>query len=602
VAAASLAVTIATGAWTVALLTSGGLNLVLLGVAIRAHGVSRPVTVGVAAFVVFLWSYGIGRAIARVAAAPGAIVVVLAGAVLTLGVTRATCVAGGSDSYGYLSQAELWRSGLPIVSQPWTLDVPWPNANSTFIPLGYRPAQQPGAMVPGYAAGFPLLLAAVESLGGHAAMFWLVPIAGALLVLVAYGVGRALGSTAAGLAGAWLVATNATLLGEVTAPMSDVVAAAALAGSCCLILRPDRRAAAAGGLLSALAILVRPNLAGTVCVMAIWLASRRAGGVQKRDPIDLTRALIFAVAASPGFLVSAWINWRFYGSPLVSGYGSLQSIYHWSNVLPNLQRYVRLIIGSGAPLALAGFAALLVPRGRLWPEAGDRSVFTGIAVFVFSLVAQYLAYEPATGGGYLRFLLPCWPIVMVAAAQVVLRVSRAPRYGWARAVVGLALVAYGAYGIDRLSRSGGLQDWRGEHRYPTVATLARARTDPSSVFFSGQHSGSIRYYGGRITLRYDMMDPAWLDRSIAWLAAHGAHPYALLDDDEVKLFRQRFKGQERVSALDMPIFVYHGAMVVHFYDLLRTADDPSAPEFIIDRFDGPRRQPPVALPPFAFGR
>jgi hypothetical protein len=563
--------------------------------AVKAHTVARPVAVGVAAFAAFLWAFGIQRLAANLSAAPRAFALALAGAVLVFGLTRATGVAGGSDSYGYLSQAELWRSGLPIVPQPWSLAPPWPNADRTFIPLGYAPGTVPGIMVPSYAAGFPLLLASATAIGGHTAMFWIVPIAGALLVLLAFAAGRLLGSDAAGLAGAWLVATNPTLLGEVTAPMSDIVAASALAGSCWLILGTGRRRAVAGGLASALAVLVRPNLAPTVCLMTLWVAARRGPDGYR----DLGRAAIFALAAAPGFLVTAWINWRFYGSPLVSGYGALSSIYHWQNMLPNLERYVALIVASHAPLALLGFAAIVLAAAGLPSGSGDRSIHAGIALFVFSLVLQYLAYEAATGGGYLRFLLPCWPFVMTAAAALLFAAATSRP---ARAFVALALIVAGGYGPYRLSREGGMQDWRGERRYPIVAAHVRELTGPSSVVFADQHSGSLRYYGGRMTLRYDLMDPTWLDRSIAWLAAHGAHSYALLDDDEVKRFRQRFAGQERVSALDYPIFVYRGTMIVHFYDLLRNAADTTPPEFVVDRFDNRRFPSPVPPAPFAFAR
>ena len=36
----------------------------------------------------------------------------------------------------------------------------------------------------------------------------------------------------------------------------------------------------------------------------------------------------------------------------------------------------------------------------------------------------------------------------------------------------------------------------------------------ASVVLTGQHSGVIRYYAGRITLRYEYIDEDWLDRGI----------------------------------------------------------------------------------------
>jgi hypothetical protein len=609
IAAVSLIIAAFAFGWTTLLLVTGGFDLTIFGLTVTTHNFRRPAAAGIVALTLFVWAYGIRRltrqaawfgrasnqwlAQRRIVVRP--IVLALGAAVLCFGIGWGTGIAGGSDSYGYLSQAELWLDGLPIVPQPWTADVPWPSADWTFTPLGYRPASGGGAIVPTYAVGLPLLMAAVKSLAGHAAMFWIGPVAGAMLVLVTYAVSRRLGSSAAGLIGAWLVATNATLLSEVTAPMSDVLAAAGLASSYYLLWSPARGRQVAAGLLSGLALLVRPNLAPTVGVMMLWLGVRSSG---RGRAAQLVSVLGFAVAASPGFLVPAWANRRLYGSPLMSGYGNLESIYDWSNVLTNLRQYPMLMFESHAALALVGFAAVLAPVRPLWPQVTDRSLLVGIALFVFSLVGQYLAYEPATGGGYLRFLLPCWPFVMVGVAQVVLLPSRP---GWSGAVVGLAILAYGVNSVYRLSQQGGF-DQRSERKYPESAALVRSRTDPKSVIFSMQHSGSIRYYAGRITLRYDLLNEAWLDRSVAWLAAHGAHPYALLDDWEVKEFRRRFAGQRRLAQLDTPVFIYQGAVAVHFYDLLRPSGEGQPTETIVDRFDNSGYARPVRLPQFQFER
>ena len=41
------------------------------------------------------------------------------------------------------------------------------------------------------------------------------------------------------------------------------------------------------------------------------------------------------------------------------------------------------------------------------------------------------------------------------------------------------------------------------------------------------HAGSLRYYAGRATVRFDILDPAWLDRAAAWLNDRGRHPYGV---------------------------------------------------------------------------
>jgi hypothetical protein len=595
--------------WAALLLVTGGFEATAFGLTIRSHNLKRPAQAGLVALALFVWVYGVKR-LAReaVEAVRGVdrwraertvperlIVLPLAAAVLIFGVGWGTGVAGGSDSYGYISQADLWLRGLPIIPQPWAAQPPWPDAERTFMPLGYQVMHGGGALVPGYAVGLPLIMAAIKAVAGHAAIFWIAPVAGAALVLVTYAMGRRLDSPRTGLIAAFLVATNATLLAEVTAPMSDVLAAASLSGSLCLLLRPSPRAVIAAGLAAALAVLVRPNVAPTAALMGLWIAARRPSG-QPWRPIQLAHTTVFALVASPGFLVPAWANWRLFGSPFTSGYGTLESIYDWSNVLPNAQRYVALLVQSYTALALVGIPALIVPAPRLWPCVKDRTVLIVVALFVFSLLAQYLAYEPASGEGYLRFLLPCWPAVMVAAARVLSLLSR-PR--WAAALIAVAVVAYAGAGARRMCESGGC-DPRSERKYPAVAALVRARTEPGSVIYAFQHSGSMRYYGGRMTLRFDLLDPEWLDRSVEWFAARGIHAYVVLDAWEIERFRERFAGQQRLVRLDVPIFTYRGTVVVHFYDLSRPLDDHRPPEQIVDRFDGPRYPRPA--PEFSLPR
>ena len=88
------------------------------------------------------------------AACAAAVAVAVAYAGLRWGVL----VAGGSDSYGYVSQAELWRRGTLVVRQEIVRRTPWPLAADTWTPLGYRPSPHVrDGYVPLYAPGLPLL-------------------------------------------------------------------------------------------------------------------------------------------------------------------------------------------------------------------------------------------------------------------------------------------------------------------------------------------------------------------------------------------------------------------------------------------------------------
>jgi hypothetical protein len=114
-------------------------------------------------------------------------------------------------------------------------------------------------------------------------------------------------------------------------------------------------------------------------------------------------------------------------------------------------------------------------------------------------------------------------------------------------------------------------------------------TDPRSVIITGQNAGPTRYYGGRLTLRFDLLDAAWLDRGAEWLAAQDRHPYFLIEDWEVPIFQERFARRNRLGALRFaPVLAYHASGVPGSVFLF----DPARP-------DGPtlRPVPPPAAQP-----
>jgi hypothetical protein len=83
--------------------------------------------------------------------------------------------------------------------------------------------------VPTYPPGLPLLMALEKTVAGACAVFWISPVAGRLLVLATYGVGRRVGTPVVGVVAAWLTATSPTVLFAIMQPMSDIPVAAAWA-------------------------------------------------------------------------------------------------------------------------------------------------------------------------------------------------------------------------------------------------------------------------------------------------------------------------------------------------------------------------------------
>jgi len=165
----------------------------------------------------------------RAARAAGLVAAALALMVLYAGVHFGALVAGGSDSYGYVSQAGLWQRGLPIVQQDIVRPSPWPFAAQTWSPLGYRASpKQRGAIVPLYAPGLPLLMALFQVVGGYCGAFLVVPLCGALTIALTFVLGRRL-FDAPGIAlwGACLVATSPVFLYQLMNAMSDIPVTAA---------------------------------------------------------------------------------------------------------------------------------------------------------------------------------------------------------------------------------------------------------------------------------------------------------------------------------------------------------------------------------------
>src|SRR5688572_18382809 len=139
-------------------------------------------------------------------------IALLLAAVVAVGLRWGTFVAGGSDSYCYVHQAERWASGRLQVPEPLALEAPWPNAPLTFAPAGHVPSPSvAGAIVPICPAGLSIAMAPFLAIGGRDAVFIVVPLFGALLVAATFVLGRRFGARV-GLASAILASCSPVFL------------------------------------------------------------------------------------------------------------------------------------------------------------------------------------------------------------------------------------------------------------------------------------------------------------------------------------------------------------------------------------------------------
>ena len=80
-----------------------------------------------------------------------------------------------------------------------------------------------------------------------------------------------------------------------------------------------------------------------------------------------------------------------------------------------------------------------------------------------------------------------------------------------------------------------------EMKYPRVGEWFNARSKPDAVVFASLHSGSVHYYSGRQTVRWDAIPPDRLVPTLASLAARGVPAYVVLDGrEESDKFERRF--------------------------------------------------------------
>ena len=146
-------------------------------------------------------------------------------------------------------------------------------------------------------------------------------------------------------------------------------------------------------------------------------ADRRIGVRRSECAVAAPAFSIPIVAAG---LAIAYLQRRWFGSALRSGYGTAQEIYSRSNFAPNAALYTKWLVDTHGPWLLAAPVACLWPgvttlgRARL-------SALRWLLLFAALVCAAYLFYSVFETWTYLRFLLPAMAIAMIAVAALVLR-------------------------------------------------------------------------------------------------------------------------------------------------------------------------------------
>jgi hypothetical protein len=545
--------------WAVIAFFTGGVGWMLGPIRLSSRQPIRPLVLGLALAGWYAWHYprdernADGRWVLHGAAraVPFAVAAAVALA-LFVGLRYGSYAAAGSDSYGYVSQARLWLSGNLRLEQPFVEQLSWPDREWMFTPLGYKPAASDGTIVPTYPAGLPLIMALFLAVLGENGPFYVVPLFAMLTVWLTYLLGReATGSRGAGAVAAMFLVASPVFLAHTMVPMSDVPGAAGWTLVALLVLK--RRSMAAGW-AAGLTLLIRPNLFPLAALPAMaWYRSQ-------------DRLLRYAKGLAPAIIFMMGLNTFLYDGPLTFGYGGIFESYALSSLPANALNYLRWLIETQTPLILLALVPLFV-RGALREDYTAFSPRACLATLLALTFFSYLFYAVFDHWFYLRFLLPAYPSLFVlVAAALFWMVQKLPVEA---RVPGASLICAGMmlYGLQ-VGRDAGIFKQAGfEQRHVRAAAEVASRTPENAIVLSVQHSGSVRYYANRITLRYDWLPADRLDAAVHELAAKGHPAYLVVDDWEQKEFQSRF-GASRLGKVDWaPIARVPGIPEVRVFQL-----------------------------------
>lgn len=544
-----------------------GIDARVVGQRVSVRGAARPFFIAALASLGFALSLAaparaqLAAAWKRLTPSPHvwtAGILALAVSVLLVSIRYGSFAAAASDSYAYITQAELFAAGSARRSLPSTTAWPWPDAAATWAPAGYRLALDGSSLVPTYPTGLPLLMAAAH-LATPDAKYLVVPFCAAVVIIATFLLGQAVAGPLAGWLAALLMSVSPIFLLQSLVPMSDVPATAAFTLALAWCLRERATSWMLAGLAAGLGLLIRPNLLPIVGVLAAILAARApASGTKWRPP------LIFLMASLPAILLIAAIHTAWYGSPVRLGHGSVSGVFHLRHLSATIGAYPRWLFDTQAAFV---FVCLAAPFVVDWRSRKGR-LLLALGVYAVMVFGCYAFYATFPDWSYLRFLLPALPAMLVIAVVVTLQLlERVPAY--IRPIAG-ALV-FGTVALATWQEAvvrGAFVNWQSLERFVDVPRIVRDRFPSDAVYLTRVYSGSLPYYSGRQTLRWDLVAPDSLDRAIAALREHRRPPLIVIEGtEEYDWFRDLFAGHSALGALDWPpALEYVGIETVRVYD------------------------------------
>lgn len=434
---------------------------------------------------------------------------------------------GGADSYGYVSASRMLADFRMIDPAPAAEWLSAPNRLALASPLGWTPAPDGSGIAPAFPIGVSLVMALATMIGGSGAVFFVSPLCGAITLWLVYRLAREWVDPETSLLASAMVAWNPLFITYAKQPMSDVPATMWIVLALWLAMQRSSAAVFFAGLAAGAAVITRPALLIAAAVIPVSAY---------RGDSPMRRVLIGGAGLAVGVMVQMAIQQQLFGSPFSTGYGAAGNLFSASHLADN----ARIFFGRHAwdvlgPLWIPGLIIGLIgsrpdPRGKP-------------AALLLAVMLPYLFYLPFDHWETLRFLLPGLVPLTIVVADGLMHIARMPRNPKVAAAIVAAFMAIIAGRSENLLRKSSVWEVAAlEERYPLAGQWIDVNTPQTSVVMANQHSGSLRWYGKRQTLRWDFIAPEHLATTVNELQSHGAEVYVALEGDEVAMFEQRFAG------------------------------------------------------------
>jgi hypothetical protein len=364
---------------------------------------------------------------------------------------------------------------------------------------------------------------------------YFVPLVMAYAALIfVYFIGRGSYDHLTGLVATTLVAVDPVFAVYASQPLSDVPATCWLLAAVLIALPGESRLSISrgggAGLCAGMAVLTRPVLLPAAAVLVMAAAIK----CSSRSRYALIGTVLIIVA------LQLALNVYLYGGVTLSGYGTTSNLFELSlsRLAANISNFGKWLTYSHTPLIWMAWPLALVVLRR------DRWAWTVSAVAA-AAAAPFLFYFVFDNWDSSRFVLPSIVLVLVLSGRAAAVVTSQRMTRLLRAVVLVALCAGCAIASHRsLQREGVALAQTLEAKYPLVGEWFRTNTSERAVVLASLHSGTIRLYGGRQTIRWDHIPENALASTIDRLVEAGYEPYLALDlPNEPVQFEARFRGQ-----------------------------------------------------------